>query len=215
MNNEKYISEITAGSHESASTLGFNKDNSTIESTLDDSRSCDLFCGNSTTSTTSDDLVKHLSKQAELYRGDEKEEENSLVKNAIQNYLREIFRSVKFFSDSKGDYKEPDFVSEEGKKRQTARICKRIFTNLKCRDDAHYVDLVKFWKTYRKYVKKLHDRMRQSDICAFKLKFQKGKTTEINYFLFFGLLTYAYFLVYIDNYNKANSGFSKLNALHK
>ena len=95
MNNEKYISVINAGSHDSASTLGFNKDHSTIESTLDDSN-CDLRCGNSTTSMASDDLVKHLSKQAELYRSGEKEEEKSLVKNAIQNYLREIFRSVKF-----------------------------------------------------------------------------------------------------------------------
>ena len=100
MNNEKYISVINAGSHDSASTLGSNKDNSTIESTLDDSN-CDLRCGNSTTSMASDDLVKHLSKQAELYRSGEKEEEKSLVKNAIQNYLREIFRSVKFFSDNK------------------------------------------------------------------------------------------------------------------
>ena len=190
MNDEKYISEITPGCHDSASTLGF-KDNSTIESTLDDSRSCDLRCGQSTTSMASDDLVKHLSKQAELYRSDEKEEENSLVKNAIQNYLREIFRSVKFFSDSKGDYKDPNFVSEEGKKRQTAKICNKIFTNLKCHDDADYVDLVKFWKTYRKYVKKLHDCIRQSDINSFKLKFQKGKTIEINYLLFFGQLTYA------------------------
>ena len=190
MNNEKYISVINAGSHDSASTLGFNKDNSTIESTLDDSN-CDLRCGNSTTSMASDDLVKHLSKQAELYRSGEKEEEKSLVKNAIQNYLREIFRSVKFFSDNKGDYKEPDFVSEEGKKRQTAKICMKFFINLKCQDNADYVDLVKFWKTYRKYVKKLHDRMRQSDINSFKMKFQKGKTIEINNFLFFGQLTYA------------------------
>ena len=94
-NNEEFIPEITTttASHNSASTLGFNKENSTTDSTstFDDSRNGDNICGNLTTSMASDDLVKHLSKQAELYRSDEKEEENSLVKNAIQNCLREIF----------------------------------------------------------------------------------------------------------------------------
>ena len=44
----------------------------------------------------------------------------------IQKYLRRIYRQVKFFSNTKQEFKQPYFVSEEGKKKQTVVLCNWI-----------------------------------------------------------------------------------------
>jgi len=80
---------------------------------------------------------------------------------------------VKFFSDNKDDFKEPDFVTKTGKERQTSRICMYLFKMLK-QKDGDFLDLISFWKTYRKIVKTDLNKMRKSDIKAFKAKFIKG-----------------------------------------
>ena len=81
---------------------------------------------------------------------------------------------VKFFSDDKDDFKEPDFVTKKGRERQTSRICMYLFKMLKQRD-GEILELISFWKTYRKIVKKDLNKMRASDINSFKVKFINSK----------------------------------------
>ena len=65
-----------------------------------------------------------LAKQAKLYRNPDVEEEICAdTIQCIQRYLRRIYRQVKFFSDIKDDYKEPCFISKEGRNKQTVVLC--------------------------------------------------------------------------------------------
>ena len=118
--------------------------------------------------------LKMISLQIIHYKTGDQESECSNVLNNIQRYVRQIFRMVKFFSDDKDDFKEPDFVTETGRDRQTPKICKYLFRTLKQRD-GDFQELISFWKTYRKIVKKDLNKMRASDINSFKVKFINGE----------------------------------------
>lgn len=108
------------------------------------------------------------------YKNGAQEVECNNVLNNIHRYVRQIFRMVKFFSDDKDDYKEPDFVSKKGREKQTSKICMYLFKMFK-QKDGELLELISFWKTYRRIVKKDLTKMRTSDINSFKVKFIKGK----------------------------------------
>jgi len=120
------------------------------------------------------EVLKMISQQIIHYKTGDQERECSNVLNNIQRYVRQIFRMVKFFSDDKDDFKEPDFVTEKGRNRQASKICIYLFKSLKQRE-GEVLELISFWKTYRKIVKKDLNKMRASDINSFKVKFINGK----------------------------------------
>ena len=117
--------------------------------------------------------VMKLAKQAKFYRSSEEEESCSDTVQCIQRYLRRIYRQVKFFSDTRDNFKEPDFVSPQGRKKQTVVLCEWILENLK-RDKTMLEEKVIFWKTYRKQIKSDLKKMRQTDVNGFSKKFKKG-----------------------------------------
>ena len=118
--------------------------------------------------------LKMRSLQIIHYKNGGQEDECTNVLNNIQWYVRQIFRMVKFFSDDRDDFREPDFVTREGKEKQTSKICMYLFKMLK-QKDGELLELINFWKTYRKIVKKDLNKMRTSDINSFKVKFIKGE----------------------------------------
>ena len=119
--------------------------------------------------------IMSIAKQSRLYKNQEVEEEICAdTVQCVQRYLRRIYRQVKFFSDTKEDYKEPCFVSKEGRKKQTVVLCEWILENIK-RDKVSIEEKIGFWKTYRKQIKTDINKMRQNDMNGFSKKFKKGK----------------------------------------
>ena len=118
--------------------------------------------------------LKMISQQIIHYKTGDQERECSNVLNNIQRYVRQIFRMVKFFSDDKDGFKEPDFATKKGRERQASKIGIYLFKMLKQRD-GEFLELISFWKTYRKIVKKDLNKMRASDINSFKVKFINGE----------------------------------------
>ena len=120
-------------------------------------------------------VVMKLAEQSNLYkRSNEEEEYCTDTVHCIQRYLKRIYRQVNFFSDSKEDYKEPCFVTTDGRKKQTVVLCEWILDNIK-RDRVSLDEKIKFWKTYRKLIKTDVNKMRQSDMNSFSKKFKKVK----------------------------------------
>lgn len=125
------------------------------------------------------DILKKLAKQSILYKSGEQDVVYKEYTSVIMTHVRQIFRMVKFFSDSKELYNEPDFVTEAGLKRQTVKICHMLFRQMKKRNDhGTFIENVKFWKATRKIVKNQLHKMRHSDINSFKKKFTQGEYFE-------------------------------------
>ena len=120
-------------------------------------------------------ILSKLQKQRDYYRSTAMDEEDRLFKSNFSVYLRESFRTLKFFSDDKATFKEPDFVTEEGRQGQTADFCIGLYEDITGNEDASYMDYVRFWKTYRKIVKEIMNKMKHSSINNFKGRFVKGK----------------------------------------
>ena len=74
--------------------------------------------------------IMALARQAKAYRDNNMEEYQKDTMQCIQKYLRRIYRQVKFFSNTKQEFKQPCFVSEEGKKKQTVVLCNWILDNI-------------------------------------------------------------------------------------
>ena len=122
--------------------------------------------------------IMALARQAKAYRDNKMEEFTKDTMQCIQKYLRRIYRQVKFFSDTKLDFKQPCFVSEEGKKKQTVVLCNWILDNI-WQDKLQVEDKVKFWLTYGKHVKNDLNKMRQTDINMFSKMFKKGENNSL------------------------------------
>ena len=124
--------------------------------------------------------IMRIAKQSKLYKNQEIEEEVCAdTVQCVQRYLRRIYRQVKFFSDTKEDYKEPCFVSKDGRKKQTVVLCEWILENIK-RDKVSIEEKIGFWKTYRKQIKTDINKMRQNDMNGFNKKFKKGEYHLLN-----------------------------------
>ena len=141
---------------------------------------------------TSSETVLKLAKQSQLYKHTATEDVCDDTVQCIQRYLRRIYRQVKFFSDSKEEYKEPCFVSEEGRKKQTVTLCEWILENIK-RDRVTLEEKIRFWKTYRRQIKSNINQMRQTDMNGFSRKFKKGKLT-VFFFIYIACLCSQCFL---------------------
>lgn len=123
--------------------------------------------------------IMRIAKQSKLYKNQEIEEVCADTVQCVQRYLRRIYRQVKFFSDTKEDYKEPCFVSKDGRKKQTVVLCEWILENIK-RDKVSIEEKIRFWKTYRKQIKTDINKMRQNDMNGFNKKFKKGEYRLLN-----------------------------------
>ena len=122
--------------------------------------------------------IMALARQAKAYRDNKMEEFSKDTMQCIQKYLRRIYRQVKFFSDTKQEFKQPCFVSEEGKKKQTVVLCNWILDNIR-QNKLQVEDKVKFWLTYGKHVKNDLNKMRQTDINMFSKMFKKGENNSL------------------------------------
>ena len=135
--------------------------------------------------------VMKLAKQSNLYKKSSIAEEYNIdTMQCIQRYLKRIYRQVKFFSDTKEDYKEPCFITEEGRKKQTVVLCEWILQNINRKNDT-LEEKIRFWMTYRKQIKMELNRMRQTDMNTFSKKFKKGtynnKLSDIDFHVLYRL----------------------------
>jgi hypothetical protein len=81
--------------------------------------------------TTHSEILSELAEQDTIYVGGEREEKHKETEKSIQRYLKKIYRNLKFFSDNKINYDEPNFVySSSGEKQQSVQICDYLLKNL-------------------------------------------------------------------------------------
>ena len=60
--------------------------------------------------TTESDVIISLGNQNEYYLNHEQEVVKKDTEKTLQTYIKKIFRQVKFLSDTKKDFHEPNFV---------------------------------------------------------------------------------------------------------
>lgn len=147
------------------------------------------------------DVLKKLQEQRDYYRGTAMDEQDKLFKSNFSVYLRESFRTLKFFSDDRATFKEPDFVTKEGREGQTADFCIGLYEDITSNDNATYMDYVKFWKTYRKIVKEIMNKMKQTSINGFKVRFEKGEFIfSVSFFLLCYCTNCRFIFFFNENY---------------
>ena len=140
-------------------------------------------------SESSNEELGKLAKQAMVYRNSGTEVICSDTIQCVQRYLRKIYQQVKFFSDNKHDFKEPCFITMEGRKKQSVVICEFLLKNIKNDNSISVENKVIFWKTYQKQIKEDVNKMRMADTNGFSRKFKK---VCLNLYIF-----YFVFLCYI------------------
>ena len=76
-------------------------------------------------------------RQREIYASSVKEEMDTGTKNTIQRYLKKVYRQIKFLSDNRAAFTEPDFVQMKRRgfdgimrESQTVQICDWILENI-------------------------------------------------------------------------------------
>ena len=76
-------------------------------------------------------------RQREIYASSVKEETDGETKNTIQRYLKKVYRQIKFLSDNRAMFAEPDFVQMKRRgfdgimrESQTVQICDWILENI-------------------------------------------------------------------------------------
>ena len=88
---------------------------------------------------------------------------------------------MKFLSDGKEEFATPDFVSEEGRSKQTVMICDYLLQSVN-RSTDNIKRKIYFWKTYHRQVKMILNKLRMADINSFAKKFKSGKTKYMYYY---------------------------------
>ena len=78
----------------------------------------------------SQDTLDQLSKQEDVYESGNKEKLCKDGERTMQRYLRQLFRMVKFLSDSDKEFKQPNFVSNRTQKKQTVTICEWLLEKI-------------------------------------------------------------------------------------
>ena len=81
--------------------------------------------------TTQSEILSELAEQDTIYVGGDREDKHKETEKSIQRYLKKIYRNLKFFSDTKINYEEPNFVySSNRQKQQSVQICDYLLKNL-------------------------------------------------------------------------------------
>ena len=81
--------------------------------------------------TTHSEILSELAEQDTIYVGGDREDKHKETEKSIQRYLKKNYRNLKFFSDNKMNYDEPNFVySSNGEKQQSVQICDYLLKNL-------------------------------------------------------------------------------------
>ena len=81
--------------------------------------------------TTHSEILSELAEQDTIYVGGDHEHKHKETEKSIQRYLKKNYRNLKFFSDTKINYDEPNFVySSNRQKQQSVQICEYLLKNL-------------------------------------------------------------------------------------
>ena len=81
--------------------------------------------------TTELDVIISLGHQNEYYLNHEQEVVKKDTEKTLQTYIKKIFRQVKFLSDTKKDFHEPNFVQHvHGVQSQSVDICDYLWNSL-------------------------------------------------------------------------------------
>ena len=81
--------------------------------------------------TTESDVIISLGHQNEYYLNHEQEVVKKDTQKTLQTYIKKIFRQVKFLSDTKKDFHEPNFVQHvHGVRSQSVDICDYLWNSL-------------------------------------------------------------------------------------
>lgn len=111
--------------------------------------------------------------------------------HSVERYVRNyVYPKIKFFSDTDEDYDQPDFVGDEGKKKQTVTVCNKILQSL---GKSHYsiTQKVKWWVAYRKIIKRKLSKLRHADVRALQMEFVEGDYIVLHYSVLFVMMPFA------------------------
>ena len=79
---------------------------------------------------TESDILSQMNLQEQYYNFGEQEQKNTDTLKTIQGYVKKIYRSAKFLSDTGKDFKQPNFFISDGNKPQSVVICEYLWKSL-------------------------------------------------------------------------------------